>query len=173
VAAKTSGGFVFTSNVDGRFQKAGFPDDHLFECHGSIHFPQCGEACCHRIWPADDFAPQVDENRCALLSPLPTCPNCGGVARPAVLMFDDWHWVDTRTRRQRVKYEAWLAGVERAVVIELGAGRAIPTEGNMSERFGPRVVRINLRDHAIDPGKGLGFPGRALDVLRALDGSIG
>ncbi|MGF6410159.1 NAD-dependent SIR2 family protein deacetylase [Paraburkholderia sp. MM5482-R2] len=44
-SAKRSGGFVFTSNVDGQFQKAGFADDRLFECHGSIHFLQCGQSC--------------------------------------------------------------------------------------------------------------------------------
>src|SRR5439155_19501480 len=35
------GYFVFTSNVDGQFQKAGFPEDRLLECHGSIHYLQC------------------------------------------------------------------------------------------------------------------------------------
>jgi NAD-dependent SIR2 family protein deacetylase len=33
--------FVVTSNVDGQFQKAGFPEDKIFEVHGSIHFLQC------------------------------------------------------------------------------------------------------------------------------------
>ncbi|HEX3381282.1 MAG TPA: Sir2 family NAD-dependent protein deacetylase [Paraburkholderia sp.] len=172
-ARKRNGGFVFTSNVDGQFQKAGFADDHLFECHGSIHFLQCGRSCTDRIWSADDFQPEVDLNRCALLSPLPTCPNCGGVARPAILMFDDWHWVETRTRRQRMRYEAWLSSVGQIVVIELGAGGAIPTVRSMSERFGPHVVRINPRDYAIDPGKGLGLARGALDVLCSLNESVG
>ena len=35
-----SKGFVFTSNVDGQFQKAGFPGDCIVECHGSIHYLQ-------------------------------------------------------------------------------------------------------------------------------------
>ena len=33
--------FVFTSNVDGQFQKAGFQGSQIFECHGSIHYLQC------------------------------------------------------------------------------------------------------------------------------------
>ena len=33
---KKSGYFVFTSNVDGQFQKAGFANDQIEECHGSI-----------------------------------------------------------------------------------------------------------------------------------------
>ncbi|MBC8736307.1 NAD-dependent deacetylase [Paraburkholderia sp. UCT31] len=172
-SAKRSGGFVFTSNVDGQFQKAGFADDRLFECHGSIHFLQCGQSCTHQMWSADGFQPEVDVNRCALLSPLPKCPNCGCVARPAILMFDDWHWVETRTRHQRMRYEAWLLSVEQAVVIEIGAGRAIPTVRDQSERFGPRVVRINPRECAVDPRIGLGLAGRALDVLRSLNKRMG
>ena len=33
--------FVVTSNVDGQFQKAGFPEDRVLEVHGSIHHLQC------------------------------------------------------------------------------------------------------------------------------------
>src|SRR5438270_529717 len=39
------GYFVFTTNVDGQFQKAGFPDDRLVERHGSIHHLQCLRRC--------------------------------------------------------------------------------------------------------------------------------
>lgn len=37
--------FVFTSNVDGQFQSAGFQEENIFECHGSIHFLQCLANC--------------------------------------------------------------------------------------------------------------------------------
>ena len=37
------GAFVFTSNVDGQFQKAGFDPQRIHECHGSIHHLQCLE----------------------------------------------------------------------------------------------------------------------------------
>ena len=39
------GAFVFTSNVDGQFQKAGFPADRVVEVHGSIHHLQCMDGC--------------------------------------------------------------------------------------------------------------------------------
>ena len=41
--------FVYVSNVDGQFQKAGFNPVCLVECHGSIHHLQCMEACTHKI----------------------------------------------------------------------------------------------------------------------------
>ena len=39
------GSWVFTSNVDGQFQKAGFAKDQIHECHGSIHYLQCVDEC--------------------------------------------------------------------------------------------------------------------------------
>ena len=57
--------FIYTSNVDGQFQKAGFDSARLVECHGSIHHLQCSSAaCCARnpnIWPADNVQIEVDE----------------------------------------------------------------------------------------------------------------
>jgi len=163
------GTFVFTSNVDGHFQKSGFPDDRIAECHGSIHTLQCAKACSTNLWSADDLTPEVDEEQCFLISSLPRCPNCGSVARPNILMFNDWDWIETNAKRQRMRFEAWLLSVEQLVVIELGAGRAIPTVRNTSERNGPRVIRINTDEFTIDPKKGIGLPGRALDMIKAID----
>jgi len=33
--------FIYTSNVDGQFQKAGFDEDRIVEVHGSIDHLQC------------------------------------------------------------------------------------------------------------------------------------
>ncbi|MES9900679.1 MAG: Sir2 family NAD-dependent protein deacetylase [Sedimenticola sp.] len=43
--SKAGGYFVFTSNVDGQFQKAGFDKRYIAECHGSIHRLQCANGC--------------------------------------------------------------------------------------------------------------------------------
>src|SRR5262245_53491765 len=43
--ARPLGSFVFTSNVDGQFQRAGFAAERVLECHGSIHFLQCAQPC--------------------------------------------------------------------------------------------------------------------------------
>jgi len=163
------GAFVFTSNVDGHFSKADFVDNRIAECHGSIHRLQCIDRCTETLWPADAVQPEIDEKRCRLLSPVPTCPNCGAVARPNILMFGDWYWVDSNASRQQARLEQWLSGVQKVVVEELGAGRAIPTVRNLSVRNGPRIVRINPREFGIDPRKGVGIALAALDALTRLD----
>jgi NAD-dependent SIR2 family protein deacetylase len=162
------GAFVFTSNVDGQFQKAGFPEESVAECHGSIQFLQCTQPCSSDIWPADGFVPQVDHRSCRLLGDFPRC-RCGALARPNVLMFDDWGWLESRERRQRTRLDAWLGGGRRRVVVELGAGSSLPTVRRFSERHGPRVIRINPREPELDPARGVGLRGGALEVLTRLD----
>ncbi|WP_244815253.1 Sir2 family NAD-dependent protein deacetylase [Caballeronia sp. Lep1P3] len=166
------GAFVFTSNVDGQFQRAGFAPGGVAECHGAIGAIQCTDACTNDIWPADGFEPIVDESRCELVSDLPLCPNCGRIARPNILMFGDWNWIDTRSARQERALAAWLGGVQRLVVVELGAGRALPTVRRFSERHGPRVIRINPREHAIAPNAGVGIASGAKETLLRLDRAL-
>ncbi len=55
------GAFVFTSNVDGQFQRAGLSEDRIHECHGSIHALQCMDVCTSDTWSAKEFQPLVDE----------------------------------------------------------------------------------------------------------------
>ncbi|QIE30180.1 NAD-dependent protein deacetylase (plasmid) [Caballeronia sp. SBC2] len=161
--------FVFTSNVDGQFQKAGFPPERVVECHGTIHNLQCIQPCTNESWSADDFNPVVNNTTCELESEIPRCQMCDRIARPNILMFGDWGWVEKYAERQRRALDAWLGEVERMVVVELGAGRALPTVRRFSERHGPRVIRINPREHSISPKVGVGFAGGAHESLRLLD----
>jgi NAD-dependent SIR2 family protein deacetylase len=164
---------VFTSNVDGQFQKAGFAGDALAECHGSIHVLQCSEGCCKRLWPADDVAPVVDTETCELLSDLPLCPHCGALARPNILMFGDYDWIALRAEQQQARLQAWLASVQRLVVVEIGAGKTIPTVRWFSEHNGPRVIRINPRDFGIAPDRGIGLARGGEEGLTLLDKALG
>jgi NAD-dependent SIR2 family protein deacetylase len=166
------GAFVFTSNVDGQFQKAEFPPERVVECHGTIHSLQCIQPCTNDAWPADGFNPVVNNMTCELESEIPRCPMCGRIARPNILMFGDWGWVEEYAERQRRRLDAWLGGVERLVVVELGAGSAIPTVRRFSERHGPLVIRINPREHAISPKIGAGFAAGAHETLRLLDSRL-
>ncbi|MCP3024299.1 SIR2 family NAD-dependent protein deacylase [Cupriavidus basilensis] len=166
------GAFVFTSNVDGQFQKAGFPAARVAECHGTIHLLQCIEACTDQVWPEDDFNPIVDNSTCLLKNEMPRCPHCGGLARPNILMFGDWKWVSRYADRQEQALAAWLESVERLVVVELGAGRALPTVRCFSERQRRQVIRINARDYSISPAVGVGIAGGALEVLQRLDNTL-
>jgi NAD-dependent SIR2 family protein deacetylase len=175
-STKPHGCSVFTSNVDGQFQAAGFDPVRIHECHGSIHHLQCSVPCSDAIWRADGVDPVVDEQACRLVGDVPLCPQCGAVARPNILMFDDWHWVDERSEEQAARQQRWLAGAQRPLVIEIGAGSAIPTVRHFSHRViaqhGGQLVRINLRESRVQRPSDVGLADTALAALQAIDGAI-
>lgn len=165
------GAFVFTSNVDGQFQRAGFTQEQVVECHGSIHHLQCTRPCSEATWPAEGFEPEVDVRACRLLSAAPRCPHCGALARPNILMFNDSAWIAGRAEAQFERLRAWRDRVEGLVVIELGAGLAIPSVRRMSEAQGVPLIRINPRDAQLDghPGVAISLTaGQALGALSSL-----
>lgn len=171
-AAKPHGLSVYTSNVDGHFQQAGMEDAHINECHGSIHYLQCLLPCRNSIWQADPFIPEVDELQCQLLNAAPTCPHCGGMARPNILMFGDSDWLEQRAQQQAARQAQWLSSASRPLVIELGAGTAIPSVRNFSHRVmldhGGRLLRINLRESQVPFARDVGLAMGALEALTAI-----
>ncbi|WP_310493385.1 Sir2 family NAD-dependent protein deacetylase [Dechloromonas sp.] len=164
---------AFTSNVDGQFQKAGFATDRVCEIHGSIHHLQCLAGCGEQIWPADDFHPEIDAANCSLLNELPHCPHCGALARPNILMFGDWGWVDRCTTLQYQRLQQWLNTVERLVCIEIGAGTNIPTVRHFSEGSGGRLIRINPGEPEVpDAANGIGLAIGGLDGISRLHQAV-
>lgn len=166
--SKRRGAFVFTSNVDGHFQKTGFAAEQVIECHGSIHHLQCLQPCQVDIWSAEGVEPVVDDARCRMTSPVPRCPACGEVARPNILMFSDFGWLDSRTALQQSHYEEWRGKARHPVVIELGAGTAIPSVRLFGERQEAPIIRINPAEEPGEHGGVLGIPLGALAALKAL-----
>ena len=162
------GAFVFTSNVDGQFQKAGFAADRVDECHGSIHHLQCLDACMPEIWPADEFEPDIDEGECRLRSELPRCPTCDGLARPNVLMFGDWNWAKRRELQQGRALAAWRQKVGNPVVIELGAGTDIPSVRSFCERQRSPLIRINPREPDLGGLRGVSLSMGALQAMQGI-----
>jgi NAD-dependent SIR2 family protein deacetylase len=154
-ARAADGVFVFTSNVDGQFQRAGFDPARVHECHGALDWLQCTRRCGKAPFPSDPFAPRVDPATFRASPPLPSCPGCGALARPNVLMFGDWGWDSTRYDAQERRLEAFLRRAcarpsARVVVVECGAGEAVPTVRRFGESLvaacGATLVRINPRE---------------------------
>ena len=172
---KPHGHFVFTSNVDGHFQKSGFAEERIVECHGSLQHFQCIKPCCAATWPApEDFHFELDPVTMRATGELPHCRSCGALARPNVLMFGDEGWSPGRTSAQQIRFQAWLRSLVRGrfAVIELGAGTHVSTVRSTSEQLASAgrvpLIRINPRDHAGPPNT-VPLAGTALDVLRELD----
>lgn len=168
------GGFVYTSNVDGHFQKAGFPPDRVYEVHGTIGAMQCLAECGAGIFPSGPHSLEIDPETMRAVHPLPSCPACGGLARPNILMFGDWGWHSSGSDEQGRRLQAWLSslGGARLVVVECGAGTAIPTVRLSCEDAalgrGGTLIRINPREPDVPAGH-IALPLGALEALARID----
>ncbi|MEA3228854.1 MAG: Sir2 family NAD-dependent protein deacetylase [Campylobacterota bacterium] len=175
VKEKNDDYFIFTSNVDGQFQKAQFDEEKIMEVHGSIHHFQCSENCKKDIWDADETL-DVDMDSFEALD-IPKCKNCSAVARPNILMFGDWDWNEKRTLKQEARFNRWLKQMKidkkRLAVIEIGAGIEIATVRRKGESIAKvnknaKVIRINPRDFEIDETLGFSLPLGGVDGLQKL-----
>jgi NAD-dependent SIR2 family protein deacetylase len=123
------------------------------------------------MWRADTLAVDVDTAACHWRGALPSCPHCGGLARPNILMFGDGAWLPSRSETQAAGLHAWLRGVPRLVVVELGAGVHVPSVRHFSHQlvhqFNARLIRINPRDAQV---AGTGHCSLPLGALRGLQG---
>lgn len=132
------GYFVYTSNVDGQFQKALFDDQKIYECHGSIHHLQTlmgkGE-----LISADGFEVDVDFD-CLHAKNLLHHPTTNELLRPNILMFNDAYFDFSRAEQQQLSYMTWLKPLrsrksKKVVIIEIGAGSALPAVRHQSAQL--------------------------------------
>ena len=125
--------FAFTSNVDRQLQRAGFDEERLVECHGSLFHLQCVDpdtAACDQIWPvSEEFHLEYDLETLRAKAPLHRGPPSWPaerqlLARPNVLMFSDWQWISRRTDLQEQRLNRFLHKIHSSsdpfVVIEIG-----------------------------------------------------
>lgn len=71
---------VSTQNIDGLHQRAGTPDRKVLELHGTMHTTACTR--CAATTPTADVLARVTAGEAD-----PPCLTCGGVLKPAVVMF--------------------------------------------------------------------------------------
>ncbi len=166
--------FIFTSNVDGQFQKAGFSHEKIVEIHGSIAHWQCSKDCNKDIWKAEEKRVEIDMNKFESLD-IFECTSCGKIARPNIYMFGDYYWNNKRTNKQLEKMNQWLKSIKnkKLAIIEIGAGTEIPTVRAYGERiakkyYKAKLIRINPRDFQIHTHLGWDIPSGGLDGLKLL-----
>lgn len=95
------------------------------------------------------------------------------MARPNVLMFMDFEWLEHRAAEQAARLEKWLSNGNRPVVVEIGAGTAIPSVRHFSHRviheFGGRLVRINPREFSVPTPFDVGLASGSGHALAEID----
>ena len=170
-----AGGYVVTSLVDGEFSRAGFDAKRMVECCGSIEWTQCAKECGAAPYPASKAPVAVDPGTLRARDPLPSCPDCGGMGRPNVLLLGDWGWDLSRATAQEDRLRAWLEGRSGLVVLDCGETPQLPELRFYVDRIvretGAPLVRI--RKDAVDvPEGGVLVPLGPREGLERLDERI-
>ena len=122
--------FVITTNVDHRFQVAGFDKKRLFYTQGDYGLFQCSVPCSQETWGNEGAVREMLREQRDMRIPtelVPTCPRCGAPAamnlRSDGTFVEDEGWHDAS-----IRYADYLRAHEgmRTVYLELGVGFNTP-----------------------------------------------
>jgi NAD-dependent deacetylase len=73
---------VITQNVDNLHQKAGVPDDRVFELHGNMQWAVC--LSCGQRYPFEQIKLRLDRGE-----QIPDCEACHGMLKPNAVLFGE------------------------------------------------------------------------------------
>eukprot|EP00286_Rhodomonas_abbreviata_P005111 CAMPEP_0181325396 /NCGR_PEP_ID=MMETSP1101-20121128/20898_1 /TAXON_ID=46948 /ORGANISM="Rhodomonas abbreviata, Strain Caron Lab Isolate" /LENGTH=349 /DNA_ID=CAMNT_0023433691 /DNA_START=14 /DNA_END=1063 /DNA_ORIENTATION=- len=111
-------------------------------------------------------------------STLPMCKETNQPARPNVLMFGDFGVNCDRIDAQNQQFSKWKASLPpdcKLLIVEIGAGTAIPTirgiaESHLSSFPQSTLIRINLDEDSVPSERAIAIGGLgALDALSRID----
>ncbi len=167
--------FVLTTNVDHRFQLAGFDKKRLFYTQGDYGLWQCSEPCCNETFDNENAVIAMVKEQRNMKIPdelIPRCPHCG---KPMAM--------NLRCDGSFVQDEGWYTAAERyeefirrhrnlhILFLELGVG--FNTPGIIKYPFmqmtaeNPKAIYacINMNEAYV--------PGEISDRAICIDGDIG
>ncbi len=130
---------VITQNVDNLHQKAGLPDNKIFELHGNMQRVIC--LSCGRSYPLEQIKVRLDKGE-----EVPDCELCHGILKPAVILFGE-------PMPEEVLHEATLRSSNCDLFIVVGSSLVVYPAALMpiyATDAGARLVIINLSPTPID-----------------------
>jgi len=142
---------VITQNIDNLHQKAGVPDDMVFELHGNMRWAICLD--CGRRYPFGEVKARLDGGEA-----IPGCTACGGMLKPDIVMFGEQLPV-------KVLEEASRRAIAADTFIVIGSTLVVYPAAYMplyAVESGARLIIVNLSDTPLDS--------RAAVVIRARAG---
>ena len=122
--------FVLTTNVDHRFQKAGFDKHRLFYTQGDYGLFQCSLPCCQEAFDNEGVIREMVKRQENMRIPselIPKCPKCGR-AMTMNLRADNSFVQDEGWYRANERYEDFIRRHRglRTLFLELGVGYNTP-----------------------------------------------
>jgi NAD-dependent deacetylase len=145
---------VITQNIDTLHQKAGVPEDKVFELHGSMRWVVC--LGCGRRFPLPDVLQRVEQG-----IEVPDCPDCGNTLKPDVVFFGEALPQDTLTEAVRRSQGCDLFIVIGSTLIVYPAAY-MPTHALSA---GAKLAIVNLTDTPLDHWAAVVLRGKAAEIM--------
>lgn len=130
---------VITQNVDNLHQKAGVPDDKVFELHGNMQWAVC--LGCGRRYPFEQVKARLDKGE-----EIPDCEVCHGILKPDAVFFGE-------ALPHKVLEEATLRSSNCDLFIVIGSSLVVYPAAYMPEyavKSRAKLVIINLSSTPMD-----------------------
>jgi NAD-dependent deacetylase len=148
---------IITQNIDNLHQKAGVPDDKVFELHGNMKWAVCLD--CARRFPFEEIKSRLDSSEA-----IPNCPSCRGMLKPDIVMFGE-------QLPYRVLEEAGHRSRAADLFIVIGSTLVVYPAAYMPTyalASGAKLVIINLGDTPLDREATVLISARAGDTMGAI-----
>jgi NAD-dependent deacetylase len=145
---------VITQNVDNLHQKAGVPEDKVFELHGNMRWVRC--LSCGKRSPVEEIQRRLAEG-----IEIPDCDSCHGILKPDAVFFGE-------SLPPQVLSEATQRSRNCALFITIGSTLVVYPAAYMPSyavEAGAKLIIINLMPTPMDRHAAIFIQAKAGEVM--------
>jgi NAD-dependent deacetylase len=153
---------VITQNIDNLHQKAGVPDDKVFELHGNMGWVVC--LSCRRRFPMPEVLQKIKEG-----IEVPDCPDCQGILKPDAVFFGEALPQETLQEAIRHSRKCDLFIVIGSTLVIYPAAY-IPT---YAAEAGAKLAIVNLTPTPFDQYATVVIRGKAGEIMSKVTEKVG
>jgi len=145
---------VITQNIDNLHQKAGVPEDKVFELHGNMQWVVC--LSCARRFPMPEVLQRIKDGM-----EVPDCPDCQGILKPDAVFFGEALPQDTLRGAIRRAQNCDLFIIIGSTLVIYPAAY-IPT---YATEAGAKLAIVNLTPTPFDHHAAVVIQGKAGEIM--------
>jgi NAD-dependent deacetylase len=153
---------VVTQNVDGLHQKAGLPEEMVFQLHGDLSHAKCLD--CGSRFPMQTVAKWL----CADIDE-PVCEKCGGMLKPDAVLFGEQLPFEVLSEAERRSRECDLC-IVLGSTLSVYPAALIP---RYASENGAKLVIINLGPTELDSWADIRIEGKAAEIMTEIVAGVG